>query len=299
MGPVKRVLLGSAAGVFAVAGAQAADLAVKAKPVEYVKVCSLYGAGFWYVPGTDTCMKIGAYVKLQTDYGSNPGGPFMMGVANTGGGDASGRHTRTDSANFGYNSRAVMSLDLRTQTEYGTLRSYLDLGENSQSAATQAGANSSLAAISVFASRAFIQFAGFTVGRMRSFFDMYFQGTYAFAGQRFGNDTSPSGIVGAAYTWQFGGGLSASVSLEDGAAANGGRGRSTINPTLNPLALGALTTDIKGTEFFDPVVNLRLDQAWGFVGVSAAAHDASGGYYGTAEGSGHPGDKFGWAVSPA
>ena len=24
--------------------------------VEYVKVCSLYGAGFFYIPGTDTCM---------------------------------------------------------------------------------------------------------------------------------------------------------------------------------------------------------------------------------------------------
>jgi len=81
MGPVKRVLLGSAAGVFAVAGAQAADLAVKAKPVEYVRVCSLYGAGFWYVPGTDTCIKIGAFVKLQLHEHMNSGGPFLMGAA--------------------------------------------------------------------------------------------------------------------------------------------------------------------------------------------------------------------------
>ena len=46
---MKTILLGSAAGLVAVAGAQAADLPVKAKPVEYVRVCSLYGAGFWYV----------------------------------------------------------------------------------------------------------------------------------------------------------------------------------------------------------------------------------------------------------
>jgi len=98
MGPVKRVLLGSAASMFAVAGAQAADLAVKAKPVEYVKVCSLYGAGFWYVPGTDTCIKIGAFVKLQTAYHANQGGPFMMGVATNGAGDTGGRQTRTDSS---------------------------------------------------------------------------------------------------------------------------------------------------------------------------------------------------------
>jgi hypothetical protein len=34
---VKRVLLGSAAGIFTVAGAQAADLPTKAQPVEYVR----------------------------------------------------------------------------------------------------------------------------------------------------------------------------------------------------------------------------------------------------------------------
>ena len=48
---VKSLLLGSAAGLVAVAGTQAADLPVKAKPVEYVKICTLYGAGFYYIPG--------------------------------------------------------------------------------------------------------------------------------------------------------------------------------------------------------------------------------------------------------
>ena len=54
---VKSLLLGSAAGLVAVAGAQAADLPVKAKPVQYVKICSLYGVGFYYIPGTDMCIK--------------------------------------------------------------------------------------------------------------------------------------------------------------------------------------------------------------------------------------------------
>jgi hypothetical protein len=312
MGPVKRVLLGSAAGVFAVAGAQAADLAVKAKPVEYVKVCSLYGAGFWYVPGTDTCIKIGAFVKLQTHYNANPGGPSMLGVAANGAGDAGGRHDRTDTSPFTFNNRAAVSFDMRTQTEYGTLRSYFDAFFQTQSSDNNnAGGNatapqSQLSTISLGNTRAFIQFAGFTAGRMRSFFDMYFQGTYAFSGSRFGNDTSPNGIIGAAYTWQFGGGLSASLSLEDNGEGNSGRGRSTVNLSQTNLGIGANTFDNKGAEFFDPVVNLRLDQAWGFVGVSAALHDASGGYYagGTAptallEGNGHPGDKFGWAATAA
>ena len=57
---VKSLILGSAAGLIAVGGAQAADLPVKAKAVEYVRICSLYGAGFWYIPGTDTCIKSAA-----------------------------------------------------------------------------------------------------------------------------------------------------------------------------------------------------------------------------------------------
>jgi hypothetical protein len=40
---VKSLLLGTAAGLVAVAGAQAADMPVKAAPVQYVKICSLYG----------------------------------------------------------------------------------------------------------------------------------------------------------------------------------------------------------------------------------------------------------------
>jgi hypothetical protein len=301
---------------------------VKAKPVEYVRVCTLYGAGFWYVPGTDTCIKIGAYVKLQTTYNMSSTGPFMLGGAASGSGnntDAGGRNTRTDTSPFDFSHRGRLSFDMRTQTEYGTLRSYIDVGSAlSSSSAWNAGANQG-SALSPSNTRAFLQFAGFTAGRIRSFFDMYFQGTYAFTGQRFAADTSPDGIIGIAYTWQFGGGLTASVSLEDAGQGMNGRGRSTINLSSPALSLSTTNTfDNKGVEFFDPVFNLRLDQAWGFAGVSAALHDASGGYYsntvtstgaplfpcvgapaGTAganqvlETCGHPSDKFGWAVSPA
>src|SRR6266446_9062053 len=126
MGPVKRVLLGTAAGLVAVAGAQAADLPVKAKPVEYVKVCSLYGAGFWYVPGTDTCLKVGSYVRVQTEFDANGGG-IPIGFGNNTAA-AAGRFTRTDTNELAFRTRAALSIDLRTQTEYGTLRSYLEVG---------------------------------------------------------------------------------------------------------------------------------------------------------------------------
>ena len=61
----KSILLGCTAAFVVVGGAHAADLPVKAKPVEYVKICSAYGAGFFYVPGTDTCIKIGGWVRAE------------------------------------------------------------------------------------------------------------------------------------------------------------------------------------------------------------------------------------------
>src|SRR3954453_23303691 len=71
MTAIKSLLL-SSASVLVAFGAHAADLPVKAKPVEYVKICSLYGEGFYYIPGTDICLKIGGYV--QADYGWNRAG---------------------------------------------------------------------------------------------------------------------------------------------------------------------------------------------------------------------------------
>src|SRR5262245_54493069 len=185
MRPSRRVLLCSAAGVFAVAEAQAADIPanfpVKAQPVEYVKVCSLYGAGFWYVPGTDTCIKIGAFVNVRLNYnaGGSSSAPTGFGGSFNGGlnsdGENSGRLTRVDTGNLAFRNRNAVSFDMRTQTEYGTLRSYLDVGTQIAAGTADGGITSiSLAATStLYASRAFIQFAGFTVGRVRSFFDMF------------------------------------------------------------------------------------------------------------------------------
>ena len=62
----KSLLLGSAAAFVATAG-YAADLpSTKAAPVTYVKVCDAYGAGFFYIPGTDTCIKVGG--RVRADY---------------------------------------------------------------------------------------------------------------------------------------------------------------------------------------------------------------------------------------
>ena len=175
---VKSLLLGSAAGLVAVAGAQAADLPVKAKPVEYVRVCSLYGAGFWYVPGTDTCLKIGSYIREQVEYNAGNGGvPIGMGA---GGGDTiAGRFDRTDTSQLSMRTRVGLTVDLRTQTEYGTLRSYFEGG-------FQASANNGSAPTNdvVYFDRGFVQFAGLTAGRIRSYFDINSMAPYSYLNTR-------------------------------------------------------------------------------------------------------------------
>src|SRR6476620_11654341 len=124
---VKSLLLVSAAGLVAASGAQAADLPVKAKPVEYVKVCSLYGAGFYYVPGTDICLKIGAYFRAEYAYG-NIGGS----LTNLDQSGADGQRTRiVGGDNYQQRARSFIFLDTRQQTAYGTLRAYMNIGHSS------------------------------------------------------------------------------------------------------------------------------------------------------------------------
>ncbi|CDN91351.1 Porin [Agrobacterium tumefaciens] len=72
---IKSLLIGSAAALAAVSGAQAADAIVAAEPepLEYVRVCDAFGTGFFYIPGTETCLKFGGYIRFQTDF--NRGNP--------------------------------------------------------------------------------------------------------------------------------------------------------------------------------------------------------------------------------
>src|SRR2546421_5949786 len=115
---VKSLILGSAAGLLAMGGAQAADLPVKAKAVEYVKICSLYGAGFYYIPGTDTCIKLGGYLRVETALATNS--VYDGRVAGVGG--ANNRYTNYYTAR----SREDLNIDTRTATEYGVVRTYFD-----------------------------------------------------------------------------------------------------------------------------------------------------------------------------
>src|SRR5207244_2409258 len=54
-----------------------------------------------------------------------------------------------------------------------------------------------------------------------------------------------------------------------------------------------------GTSHPDLIANLRVDQPWGYVGVSGAAHANRANYFGATNNTlnGHPDDRWGWAAA--
>ena len=290
---VKSFLLGSAAGLVAVSGAQAADLPVKAKPVEYVKVCSLYGAGYYYMPGSDICLKLGGYVRYQAM--TNPGNNITSGPLNGTG----GRNTRIDSADFGQRVRGVITTDTRSQTAYGTLRTYTLLGFSQDSMGSTGGETTSPP---VYMTRGFIQVAGFTFGKASSFFDIYPNAAFGYnVGPMFVSDTGDAGKILATYTAQLGSGLSVSLGIEQSkrrpvvylTASSGAFTAGTV-PTSNALSSSQNAT---ASGLPDIVGNIRMDQAWGSVLTAVALHNVAGGYWGTTTANGNPEDAWGHAVT--
>ena len=298
---VKSLILGSAAALVAVGGAQAADLPVKAKAVEYVKVCSLYGPGFYYIPGTDTCIKLGGYLRADVVVNSN-----SDHTGNTSGaGGANNRFTN----GYTWRSREDLNIDTRTATEYGVVRTFFDAtfswtsdtyaGQGngatvySPIGAVQAPNNANSGAVAggtVGVYYAFIQFAGFTMGKAVSQFSAPWAN---YPGNNFdglvGGGGTITGVNQFTYTAQFGNGVSLSLSAQDQTAYY----QAGVNNILAGGAYG--TSDYAGTIAPDLVAMLRVDQAWGLFQASFAAHNNHAAYYGGTELTGHPDDKWGWA----
>src|SRR3954451_391423 len=219
---VKSLLLGSAAGLCAVAGAQAADLPVKkAAPVKYVRVCTAYGAGFFYIPGTDTCLRVGGRARFEYEFRSYR----SRGVySSTTFAPAAG----SNSDQSGFRGLGRLNLDARTETAYGTLRAFVrfeiasrtGLGNLRSGTSERYGLSFFGTGVDTFGrsqtnvniDKAFIQFAGVTAGPASSFLDFYAH-DLELAGQTSGSDVSSTNLI--AYTASLGGGLSATISMED------------------------------------------------------------------------------------
>jgi hypothetical protein len=325
MKTVKGLLFGSAAALAVMGGAQAADLPVKAKPVEYVKICSLYGAGFWYIPGTDTCLRLGGYLRMDVVVNSNNSDVGNVSLP----GSALNRFTN----GYTWRSRETLDIDTRTQTEYGVLRTFANInftwttdnyvglgtGATVYGGALGVGNNAIAGAnaggtLGVFL--AFIQFAGFTMGKAVSQFSMPWINYPAnnFDGL-VGGGGAVTGVNQFTYTWDFGGGNTFALSAQDQVAYTqagvfnlGGIGDGIFG---TPGQAGIGLNSYANTIAPDLIAMFRSDNAAYTWQISAAAHDNHVAYYslnpvnpitglpvgaGT-EYSGHPDDLWGFAVA--
>jgi Porin subfamily len=321
---VKSLILGSAAGLLAMSGAQAADLPVKAKAVEYVRICSLYGAGFFYIPGTDTCIKLGGYLRVDTTFnGGIYDGPNWSGDA--------GQLNRYKDY-FAARSRLALTVDTRTATEYGVVRTFgqadfnfSTLNNNSLNPATAntvspVGGAQLLDTVGngyVSVEYVFLQFAGFTFGKSSSAYATPWNG-YPGNNTSFllGGNDSVTGVNNIQYTAQFGNGVSGTIGLDDPTVFN----RTVVaNLTIPLTATGNLANAYAGVHAPDVVGNIRIDQAWGLFQISGALHEVNGSYNvlnttaapagatglagaaptALSEASGHPETKWGGSVMAA
>jgi len=257
----KSLLLGSAATLVAVAGAQAADLpSKKAAPATYVKVCDAYGAGFFVIPGTDTCVKVGGYVRAEYQYvpsqkinrvdGTTQTTNFLVTSASTNT-FTTYTHEKTQDQT-GYEMRGRIDVDARTPTAMGPARTFVRLraantsGIRNTSIANAVGYSMSAGSTTgITLESASVQWAGFTFGVAPE--------NYAMMPSHFYNANPwtgfPNGMKQIAYTAQLGGGLTATVALED-------RRDHTMQAAVDkPSTAGVI------------VGNVRLDQSWGFAAV--------------------------------
>ena len=292
----KSLLLGTAAVLATVAGAQAADLPTrKAAPVQYVKICDAYGAGFFYIPGTDTCLRVGGLVLADLSVSNAPNrlnaigltGPTINNGFGAGAGIAPGFIPGASRDAVSWGALGRVELDARTQSPWGTVRSFIRVDSYFGSGAvanTGALSNTVLglpalgtqaARESTVLNKGFIQFAGFTMGRIQSMFDFYADAA-TYSGLRGSNQT----VNGLAYTATFGGGFSATLSIEDEVSH---RGRSSVPTVVTAGGLiPANVVQFLGTRMPDIVANLRVDQPWGSAQISAAVHRVGVGLYNAA-----------------
>ncbi|MCW5689740.1 MAG: porin, partial [Pseudolabrys sp.] len=244
-----------------------------------MKICSLYGAGFYYIPGTDTCLKVGGWIRFETSYGYN--GSMTTEWYNN---NLNNRSTNENT----WRVKGTITFDAREQTAYGTLRSYAALGVSNNN-------NADNAIIANYANRWFIQWAGFTIGHATSFFDFYSIGGNQYGFTTASSDTGDGGWDVFGYTAQFGNGLSATLSAEAARRTKLINASTAGLPAIQSSATH-FNTGYGGHDMPDLVANLRVDQAWGSAQIMGALHYVNGTYYGANETTGGPDGKLGFAV---
>ncbi len=172
-----------------------------------------------------------------------------------------GLHDNAQTNTYNSRTRGIVQLDARTHTEYGTLRSFVDVGANMDSWQKTNGDSA------VNLQHALVQWAGLTTGYTASLFRPNLEYLLTKPLTQMNRKVN---LV--SYTSQLGNGLSASVSVEDG------RFHSVLNSQALGSALAAANANnanvAGGSEVPDFVGTLHLKQNWGMAQLSLAAHQS-------------------------
>ncbi|RUV91465.1 porin [Mesorhizobium sp. M5C.F.Ca.IN.020.14.1.1] len=206
---VKCLLIGSAAAIVSVAGARAADAVVVAEPepFEYVRICDVYGAGFYYIPGTETCLKIDGYMRYDIGVGFL-GHQDVVDKKDFAEGEVDFNDTYYKRARF------ALRTDARSETELGTLRSYAALLFQYT---TSAPDGVTTATDSVVVDEAYIELGGFRVGKAKSLFKTITNDAGGVMNDDLGGiGYGPGNANQIAYTFKSQSGFSAGIALEEG-----------------------------------------------------------------------------------
>jgi hypothetical protein len=311
---IKSLLLGSAAGIVAVASAQAADLPTKkAAPVEYVKVCNVGGITGWTMPGSDTCLKFSGYMtaqfvggNLNTQYNYGTVDQAIGAIANTPSiaasatnptltalglldtrntqrvllaASAAQQNTTFNRNETGWSARANFGFDMASNTAYGPLIGHMDI--NVDVANGMDPLQGSGTANIAYLNTGYLTWAGITAGKAQSFY------SFTGGGDNWANFASPdrkgfNEPLLMAYTASFGGGFTATLSAESPGtvgASGGGTDQNGgyFNTNSGPQAgtFNPALITYGGQKWPDIVGALHVKQGWGEAQVSGVIHNVN------------------------
>ncbi|RUW62457.1 porin [Mesorhizobium sp. M7A.F.Ca.US.008.03.1.1] len=213
---IKSLLLGSAAALIAVSGARAADAVVVAEPepAEYVKICDVYGAGYFYIPGTETCLRIGGYLRYDMGVGDSGSLDGANNVADHMDGD---RHDT-----YYKNMRFTLRTYTGQETELGTLKTFTETRfqfGNSSGDYTGDGTGWQAGNKATTLNFAWIQLGDLRVGKDETVYDQFI----GYAGNVIQDTLIPYGVKDTnliSYYFDAGSGFTGVVSLEEGTGVN-------------------------------------------------------------------------------
>lgn len=254
---IRSLLLGSVGAMIAVSDARADAIVVaEPEPAEYIKICDVYGSGYFYIPGTETCLRTGGYVR------------YDIGLGDVGSYD----HARTSAVGAGEdqgtwqnNTRFTFQTWTGQETELGTLKTYtetrMNFGNHNPSGPDNPPHDHAFNG-GITLTYAWIQLGGLRVGKDWSAFDMFI----GCAGDVFDQMLVPYGAFDTnvvQYYFDAGNGFSAVISLEEGSGAVGtidGYVPHVVGGVKNTQHWGAITGVVAYDSNYDSVASkLRVD----------------------------------------